>query len=97
MIHDVVTRSNLPTSRGLLIFGLLIFAGLLSPTISHAATKTVCDGGCDHSTIKAATLDTSIGDNIQVMQAKTYNESDINFSGRILISDGSTGAFIING
>ena len=67
------------------------------PASASAAVVTVCDAGCDHGTIKAAIPDTTIGDTILVQTAKTYNEFDINTSGRILISDGGPASYIING
>lgn len=76
----------------LLFLPILWLAGYTS-----AAVKTVCDAGCDHASIKAAIPDTTIGDTILVQTAKTYNEFDLNVSGRILISDGGPTSYIING
>ncbi|XOV89513.1 MAG: DUF6531 domain-containing protein [Pseudomonadota bacterium] len=70
---------------------------LCLPGLVLAATKTVCDAGCDHTTIADAARNTSTGDTILVRTAKVYSESDIVVSGKNLVSEGGPEAFIING
>ena len=97
MISGAVIRSKSPGDRGFYLLRALMTIALIFPMFSHAAVKTVCDGGCDHSTIKAAISDTVTGDTILLQQAKTYSESDLVLSARVLISTGAPAAYIING
>ena len=78
---------------------LTVFMPLLLwlPGFAIAATKTVCDAGCDYTTIKAAHFNTGTGDTIFVRTAKVYNEFDLNLGAKTLVSDGGPSSFIING
>jgi len=64
-------RDSLTIARRL-VLRLLVASGLILPVVSHTEVKTVCDGGCDHNSIKATTLDTNPGETIQVMQAEMW-------------------------